>query len=157
VLFNYTAMGSSEGEPNRNQTVASYDAVLRYLEDREGVGAEEIICWGTSMGGGVKGHAFKRHTFQNDIRYVSISESTYRKLSDAVTSMINPVLSPAIRAAGWQLSSKSSSVKLPIPEIVLHTAKQLYPKTKDDIEHDSLFGGTACLAGHLLHQKSAHE
>lgn len=155
VVFNYPNMSCTEGNISRNNVVAAYRAVLNFIE--EGIGAKEIICWGTSMGGGVKGHAFKRHKFKPNIKYVSVSDQTYTTLEKAAKAMNHGWGATAIKKTGWQLSSKKSSPKLPYPEIVIHKAKQLHPKSFGDIEHDNLFGGEDCLAGHLLKQKEASQ
>lgn len=164
IVFNYPGMGCSEGETFRNNVIKAYQAVLSFIENQ--IDAKEIICWGTSMGGGVKGHAFKRHPFIKGKRYVSVSDQTYSTLANAVVSMSRkdmvkiagykvPASGFLTKQSGWQLSSKSSSSKLSHPEIVIHKATKLHPTKYEDIQDDNLFGELHCLAGHLLNQKDA--
>ncbi len=154
IIYNYPGVGCSEGAGTRNCIVASYEAVMRFLEDSEkGIGAKEIIGWGTSMGGGVQGHARKRHEFKKYIHYAFVDNQTYRTLEDAVGSLKTGSLRKLVKPIGWQLSSKSSE-RLRHPQIVVQRASKLHPERKEDILHDGLFTPEGSLAGHLLAKKT---
>ncbi len=154
IIYNYPGVGCSEGPRARNRMVASYEAIMCFLEDREkGIGAKEIIGWGTSMGGGVQGHARKRHEYKKDVRYAFVDNQTYRTVADAVGSMKSEHFGKLVKPLGWQLSSKSSE-KLNHPQIVVQRATKLHPEAKEDILHDGLFTPEGSLAGHLLAKNS---
>lgn len=171
LLFNYPGMGCSEGPATRNAVVAAYETCLSFLEEK--IEAKEIICWGTSLGGGIKGTAWKYYPHLQEkrakeknraknpvrkMRIVSVSDQTFSTLQKATRSMgKNKLEVHAIKYLGYQLASQKSSKNLPHPEIVIHKAKRLYPQNKGDIEHDGLFGGEDCLAGYLLKDKASQD
>lgn len=159
IFYNYPSISCSEGETivsslqmggqwgTRNAMVASHEAVMRFVEEE--IKATEIIDYGISMGGGVQGHARKRHDYKPYIRYVDMSDQTYRTLEDAVRSMKGNELAGLVKPLGWQLSTKSAE-KMKHPQIVIHKATQLYPTSKKHILPDGLFSAEGSLPGYLL-------
>lgn len=119
LFFNYAGVGGSDGLPSKDRIVNAYSAALHFLEDSQvGIGAKEITCLGRSIGAGVQGEALKNHTFQPQIKYTSIRDRSFSRLSDVAWYT-------KILKLGWEFNGVSASKKLEklgIDEIILQTA-----------------------------------
>lgn len=123
LIFNYPGVGCSTGGPSKESMVKAYEAMLKFLEDKEkGISAKEIIGYGFSIGGGVQGTALGTHQFQPDINYVFAKRQTFSSLSKEAASMTNLPIGFLVKALGWELSSEKSSKALQYPELVIQTA-----------------------------------
>ena len=122
LFFNYTGVGASKGLPSKTQIVNSYNAMLHFLEDaKKGIGAKEIICWGRSIGGAIQAEALKDHAFQNQIKYSTVSDRTFSRLSDVAW------YTKILKLMGWEFNCSAASEKLEElgkEEIILQTAHQ---------------------------------
>ena len=78
----------------------TYRAMLTFLEE---LGAEEIIGYGRSMGGGVQGEGLKEHTLKEGIRCLFIQERTFSKLSEAAADI-------TCRILGWNIDATGEPV-----------------------------------------------
>ncbi|MDR3624438.1 MAG: hypothetical protein P4L16_04775 [Chlamydiales bacterium] len=126
LVFNYPGVGSSTGLPSKNAMVKAYNAMLQFLEDKEhGIGAEQIIGYGYSIGGGVQGEALKAHKLKEDVKYVFIKNRTFSSLSDEASALMgSSFFGFLIKLFGWELDSVESSRKLSAHEIVLQAANK---------------------------------
>ncbi|MES2200356.1 MAG: hypothetical protein V4489_09355 [Chlamydiota bacterium] len=82
IVFNYTGVDKSSGPPNRKAMAKAYEIMLKILEDKtDGLGAEEIVGYGHSIGGGVQSDGIKNHKFKPTIKYVFIKDRTFSNAS----------------------------------------------------------------------------
>ena len=73
LLFNYSGVGASSSFPNKKTIMKAYQAMFAILEDnKDGIGAEEIIGYGHSLGGGVQGEFLKGFFPKTGISYVFV-------------------------------------------------------------------------------------
>lgn len=148
LLFNYSGVGGSTGMPNRELMAKAYRAMLKFLEDdRQGIGAKEIIGYGHSIGGGVQGEALLTHIFKEDVKYVFVKSRSFCDLRTTAKEMIYNNLKKAGSSEtvakvlglaagfftwlfGWNMCSLEFSKALEKPEIVMQTGS--HGETKDD-------------------------
>ncbi|MEI8366334.1 MAG: CPn0927/CPn0928 family alpha/beta hydrolase fold protein [Parachlamydiaceae bacterium] len=70
IVFNYPGVGASSGPPSRQAMAKAYRAILTFLEDQKnGIGAKEIIGYGHSIGAGVQSDALEAHELKKDVKY----------------------------------------------------------------------------------------
>jgi len=154
IVFNYPGVGASSGLPNRAAMAKAYRAMLTFLEDKDaGIGAEEIIGYGHSIGGGVQGDALKAHNLKEDVKYVFVKGRTFSDLSTEATALAGKAAGFALKIFGWNMDSVHSSKKMQVPEIILQTALvQDYEELTDSskIIDDGIIAGKASLAKVLL-------
>ncbi len=167
ILFNYPGVGDSTGIPNRGTMVKAYRAMLNFLEDQEnGMRAKEIVGFGHSMGGGVQGDALKSHALKEGIKYVFVKSRTFSDLSTATSCVLQRIapkipapllksINVLVKIFGWNISSVETSKNLPVPEIIMQTAKVeqgCYEKLTDisKIRCDGVIAAEASLAKVLL-------
>jgi hypothetical protein len=153
LFFNYPGVGASSGLPSKKQVVNTYIAMLKFLEDQsKGIGAKKIICWGRSIGAAVQGEALKNHTLQTSIKYVSVKDRTFSRLTEV--SWYTKIL----KFLGWEFDCVADSEELEkkgIQEIILQS-KQSSSNflTKDGIGGDGFLSKTNTLAYSLLEKQS---
>lgn len=157
LLFNYPGVGASSGLPNRQAMAKAYRAMLNFLEDQEkGIGAQEIIGYGYSIGGGVQGDALKTHPLKKDIKYLFIKDRTFSSISAYASNIIKPLgILPKI--LDWNIDSVESSKNLQASEIILQrgrvrTCTEIFDAST--IEDDGEIKATASLAKALLEDKN---
>lgn len=156
LLFNYPGVGSSSGMPNKNAMVKSYRAMLHFLEDKEGIGAKQIIGYGYSIGGGVQGEVLKSHVLKTNenIHYVFVKNRTFSNLTATAKSITNRVIGSLVTLLGWNIDCVESSKKLQVHEIILQTARvrNCYKILSDSskIIDDGIISAEASLAKNLL-------
>lgn len=120
IVFNYPGVGASSGLPNRQAMTNAYRAMLTLLEDQKnGIGAKEIIGYGHSIGGGVQGDALKTHKLKEDVRYVFVKSRTFSDLSTIASALTIKPLGFLVKILGWNMGSVESSKKLQVPEIIM--------------------------------------
>ncbi len=157
LLFNYPGVGASTGFPSREAIVKAYQVMLKFLEDQEnGMGANQIIGYGHSIGGAVQGEALLTHELKRDIKYVFIKSRTFSDLSTEVSNLLCRPLGFLIKLLGWNIGSTESSKKLTAWEIILQTANTNKAKHLHDsatIGRDKIIPTKATLAKALLDQK----
>jgi len=154
IVFNYPGVGSSSGLPNRQAMAKAYRAILSFLEDQKnGIGAREIIGYGYSIGGGVQGDALKTHKLKKDVKYVFVKSRTFSDLSTTASILTSKPLGFLVILLGWNMGSVESSKKLQAPEIIMQTARvQEYEELNDSskIIGDGVIPANASLAQALL-------
>lgn len=161
ITFNYPGVGSSTGIPNRQAMAKAYRAMLNFLEDQEkGIGAQEIIGYGHSIGGGVQGDALRSHELkQKDVKYVFVKSRTFWDLSTAIADLTNKLLGSVAKVSGWNISSVESSKTLKVPEIIIQTADVSdytdISEKSEKIKHDRIISAGASLAKKLLEDKQS--
>lgn len=154
IIFNYPGVGASSGSPNRYAMAKTYRAILNFLEDeKNGIGAKEIIGYGHSIGGGVQGDALRDHVLKKDVKYVFVKSRTFSNLSKEASSIIFRPIGFLVKLLGWNMDSVESSKKLQAPEIILQTAavdtwKEIEDSSK--IISDGVITKEASLAKALL-------
>ena len=159
ITFNYPGVAGSSGVPNKKTMAKAYRAVLSFLEDKEnGIGAEKIIGFGHSIGGGVQGQALKKHVLKDEIKYVFVKSRTFTSIKQLVSLNNSKSLGSLIDALNFNLDSVKSSKALKVPEIIMQTAgvdscKVIQSKT--DLEttpfkSDGVIPLNAILAAELL-------
>lgn len=157
IVFNYPGVGASSGLPNRHAMAKAYRAMLNFLEDQKnGIGAKEIIGYGHSIGAGVQGDALKIHKLKKGIRYVFIKSRTFSDLSTLVSILMRKSLGFLVKVLGWNIDSVASSKKLQAPEIILQTANvERHEEINDSskIIDDGIIPASASLAKVLLKDK----
>ena len=131
LFFNYPGVGASEGLPSKTQVVNTYTAMLHFLEDdKKGVGAKEIICWGRSIGGAIQAESLKDHTFKNEVKYTIIRDRTFSRLSEVAW------YTKVLKFVGWEFDGLLASERLEElkkEEIILQTAHQKPSITKSTL------------------------
>ncbi len=154
IVFNYPGVGASSGLPNRQAMAKAYRAMLNLLEDQKnGIGAKEIIGYGHSIGGGVQGDALKTHALKKDVKYVFVKSRTFSDLSTTASILTSKPLGFLVKMLGWNMDSVESSKKLQAPEIIMQTAKvKGYEELNDSskIIGDGVIPANASLAKALL-------
>ena len=161
LVFNYPRVGSSCGFATRQSIVKAYKAMLQLLEDeKNGIGATEIIGYGLSLGGAAQGEALLHHSFKEHINYVFIKDRTFSDLSKAADSLIFRPVGQVVKLLGWNMSSTASSRALTKPELILQSHSELLVRTyqKSDsnpiiVEDDGVISAKASLATALLADK----
>lgn len=123
IVFNYPGVGASSGLPNRHAMTNVYRSMLNFLVDQKnGIGANEIIGYGHSIGGGVQGDALKTHKLKKDVKYVFVKSRTFSDLSTIASILTSKLLGFLVKILGWNMDSVESSKKLQSPEIIMQTA-----------------------------------
>ena len=158
VVFNYPGVGSSPGLATRKSMVKAYKAMLQLLEDeKNGIGATEIIGYGFSLGGAVQGEALLHHSFKEHINYVFIKDRTFSDLSKVVDSLIFRPVGLFVKLLGWNMSPIDSSRALAKPELILQSHEEecvrVCKKTESNsiaIVDDGVISAKASLATALL-------
>jgi Chlamydia CHLPS protein (DUF818) len=154
IVFNYPGVGASSGLPGREAMTKAFRALLTFLEDKKnGIGAEEIIAYGHSIGGGVQGDALKAHELKKDVKYVFVKSRTFSNLSTEASLGFAKPFGFLVKILGWNMDSVESSKKLKAPEIILQTANVVgYEELKDSskIIDDGVIPAKASLAKALL-------
>ena len=154
IVFNYPGVGASSGLPNRQAMAKAYRAMLNLLEDQKnGIGAKEIIGYGHSIGGGVQGDALKTHELKKDVKYVFVKSRTVSDLSTTASTLTCKPLGFLVKVLGWNIDSVESSKKLQAPEIIMQTANvKGYEELNDSskIIGDGVIAVNASLAKALL-------
>lgn len=154
IVFNYPGVGASSGLPNRKAMVKAYRAMLALLEDQKnGIGAKEIIGYGHSLGGGVQGDALKEHQLKNEIKYVFVKDRTFADVRTVASYITNKPLGLFITSLGWNFDSVKSSKTLQAPEIIIQAAQvENYKELNDSssIVDDKRIPAKASLANALL-------
>jgi len=157
IMFNYPGVGASSGVPSQDTMVKAYKAIMALLENKEdGIGAQEIIGYGHSIGAGVQGEFLKKARLKDDIKYVFVKSRTFSDLPAEIASVTSRLLGFVARIFGWNMGSVESSKRLQVPEIILQTAR--VPKTQEfadaaQIRHDDIIAPEASLAHALLKDK----
>lgn len=155
IVFNYPGVGSSEGVPNRETLSKAYRAVLSLLEDDiNGIGAEEIIGYGYSLGGGIQGDALKTHQLKLNKKYTFIKDRTFSNLAKEAALLKNSKLAGiTTKVLGWNISSVGSSKNLQAPEIILQSADVEAPhilENRERIKDDKIIFKKSSLANKLM-------
>lgn len=155
IVFNYPGVGASTGSPNRKAMEKAYRVILAFLEDdKNGIGAKQIIGYGYSLGGGVQGDALKVHKLKKGIKYVFVKSKTFSNMSKLVTSLMKSrILGFLIKPIGWNMGSIESSKKLQASEITMQTANvETYELLNDSskIKFDGIIHVDGSLAKELL-------
>ncbi|MEX0961350.1 MAG: CPn0927/CPn0928 family alpha/beta hydrolase fold protein [Simkaniaceae bacterium] len=154
LFFNYPGVGLSSGFPNREAMAKAYKAMLSFLEDREkGIGANQIIGYGHSLGGAVQADALRTHELKEDIQYVFVKSRTFSDLSTTTSAKCFKPLDSLIKFLGWNMDSAKASKALNAPEIILQTADvKSYEILNDNskIIGDGVINKEAALAEILL-------
>ena len=123
LVLNPRGVAGSEGS---SRTVSSKglvrdaEAALQYLESQKHV--KEIITWGWSLGGGILGEALSRHKFHPQIKYQSVFDRTFTKLStesgeiltrkiksQRIRHALKGILSFVVKRLGWELETLSGA------------------------------------------------
>jgi len=121
ITFNYSGVQGSSGMPNRAAMVKAYQAMLNFLEDEDsGIGANEVVSYGHSIGGGVQAEGIEKHELKDGIKYVFVKSKTFSSISDLCSKRI-PLLGIIVKLLGWNFKTTESSKKLEAPEIVIQT------------------------------------
>jgi hypothetical protein len=158
IVFNYPGVAASSGIPNRKGMEKAYRAMLAFLEDKkQGIGAQEIIGYGHSIGGGAQGDALGKHELKKDIKYVFVKKQTFSNLQQAVSNLMARPMGFLVKIMGWNIDSTASSKKLKVPEIIMQTAKvKDYEELKDStkIIDDGVIYAKGSLAKNLLDDQS---
>lgn len=153
LLYNYEGIGASSGYTTRDRMIRDHRAMINFLEDeKNGIGAKQIIQIGVSIGGGVQGHAMKFHPLIPGIRYVFVKHQTFSRVSQVPSRLKGWI----IKLFGWELSSYTSSIQLEKysqPEIIIQSAKQPNELTAEMITDDTIIPVRATHAYHLLSQR----
>jgi hypothetical protein len=154
IVFNYPGVGASSGLPSRKGMIKAYRAMLAFLEDQKnGIGAKEIIGYGHSIGGGVQGDALKEHRLKKEIKYVFIKDRTFADVMTVASWTAIRPLGLLITILGWNFDCVKSSKTLQAPEIIIQAARvENYQELSDSssIMDDKRIPAKASLAKALL-------
>lgn len=130
LLINGPSVSQSGGWPTRYQMGAGFEAGIRFLECE--VKATHIIMRGLSLGGGMMGEAILNHDFtegmKKDIRYLSITDRSFSRLSTIAGALAGQVVVPIFYATGTELDGVAAARKLSqlgIQQIIIqHTSER---------------------------------
>lgn len=170
IYFNYPGVAGSEGPPNQPDMVEAYKAILKLLEDPNGIAANEIICWGTSIGGGVEGEALKDCTLNENVQHVFIFDQTFGKLDDKTPShlvheqagvvakkILGGLADTLGKQSEWNLDTITASKVLDYPEVIIQNSDKQSPETVRDIKSDGIITRRTSHARALLKVKPASQ
>jgi len=178
IVFNYAGVGSSERVPkgvlNREMMERVYQAFLNFLEDeKNGIGAKEVIAYGHSIGGAVVARAMKNHLIEKTTKnekilpIVIVTSRTFssmyaaaRDLIDSRNTLSRPlgyILGLATRLLGWNMQTAKDLKEVKVPQIIMQTAevsnlRELTKNEKDLLKHDQIISKDASLASELIQQ-----
>jgi hypothetical protein len=141
LFFNYPGVGKSQGWPKKSLILKAYYALLKLLEDPDGLGAKDIIGYGWSLGGGVQSEALQYHPFKTSINYVFVKDRTFSSLVRTIIDVAGTTLSKISKFSKWDLNSFASSTWLSkhnIPEVIVQCGFVAYESTID-LETNSHF------------------
>lgn len=111
LLINGPGVGRSKGYPTRYQMGAGFEAGLQFLEKE--VKATHIAMKGLSLGGGMMAEAALAHQFDTSkVKYLSISDRTFSRLSDIAAAFVGFVATAAFFLTGAELDGISGAEKL---------------------------------------------
>lgn len=125
ILFNYPGVGASCGLPNKQGMIHAYKAILSLVEDKNHIGATEIIGYGYSfVGAGVQAEALASHKLLEDwyAHYVFIKDRAASSIVDVGSAMTFKPLGIFAKLFGWDFETAKSSKNLKKPEVILQTA-----------------------------------
>ncbi|KAF3361677.1 hypothetical protein PHSC3_001800 [Chlamydiales bacterium STE3] len=156
ILFNFPGVGASAGFPNRDAAIRAYRAVLTFLEDqKEGIGAREIIGFGHSIGAGIQAEAVKRHESKKEIQYVWVKSRTFGSTAHLAKEISGKAGSLSLRILGWNIDTLDASKNLKDPEIIIQSTRfeeddyQIFDSA-ENIMDDGIIGAKSSLAASLL-------
>jgi len=159
IFFNYPGIGHSSGPKSRNAALKAHEAILRFLEDKEkGLDANEIICYGHSLGGGMQGESLAKHQFKDTISYRAIYDRTFSELAIATPEtlglgkVLGFIAKGLIKLFGWNLRSYSKKA-LNVPVLVLQTASVRQPEfltDTDKLKNDGVISKNGSLANAIF-------
>ena len=124
LFFNYPGIRDSSGPTNKKTLVKAYQALLRFLEDQNGLGAKEIIGYGYSIGGAVQGEALKGYPLKERIRYYFIKDRTFATLSQVASKVLFRPAGFFIKRLGWEMNTATSSKQLSAPEMFIQSVEK---------------------------------
>ena len=78
LFFNYPGVGLSKGTVSRHAMIETHKMVQKYLEREEG--AEQIVCLGFSLSGGLQAEAISEYSGKEGVEYVLIKDRTFSEL-----------------------------------------------------------------------------
>jgi hypothetical protein len=163
LFFNYPEVGDSKGKITRHSLKDSYKAALAFLEDkRTGIGADTIIGYGFSIGGGVQGIALLEHTLKDDIRYLFIKKQTFSNLDQTAFDLTDkfapafarPFVSPvSMNYLEIGMDNFSSCLHVSAPQIILQ--RSIKPalcvlRHAEEVKDDGIITAESSLALALL-------
>lgn len=124
IFFNYPQVGASTGSVDRNTMAKAYRAVLQFLEDQEnGIGATEIIGWGSFIGGGVQADALDGYAFKPHVQYRFVFDRTFSSLKSAATRCTNQIVGLLVQALGWNMSPMRTCERTDLKKFVYEDLK----------------------------------
>lgn len=154
LVFNYPGVGASEGFPTKSSMQKAYLLMLNFLEDKKhGLGAQEILCYGHSIGAGIQAESIKNHLLKNHIKYVFLKSRTFNTLSTIAAKITLKPLGMVVRLLGWEIDTVNGSRSLKKPEIILQSAFVDHIgelKESSMIKYDGLIDAPESLAKPLL-------
>lgn len=157
LVWNYPGSGASEGISKRASLEKAYKLVLRFLEDPDGIGADEIIGYGNSLGGGVQASALKSYKLNPTRKYVFVYSRTFKNLGSVVGWLSCRPLSIFVSIFGWNFDTISAVKKIKVPQIILQTAEvenYTFLRSSERIKHDDVIHPEASLAKALMDDKN---
>lgn len=148
ILFNWPKVGATPGPLTRETMTKAYRVVLTFLEDqKQGMGAKELIGLNSIFGSAVQGDALKKHALKEDIKYVFVQLYTF---SDIATAGSTLKIMKKLFNLDWD--NVASSKKLKAPEIIVQAANvKTFEEIKDSSQiADTNLSAKASLAKALL-------
>lgn len=113
MAFDYRGFGDSSGRPSEAGLYADAETALTWLTTRTGVQAQEVICYGESLGGGVAARTAQRFACRG-----LVLSSTYASLMELATEKV-PFL-PVRRLLRYELDSRARLHDYPGRILLLH-------------------------------------
>jgi alpha/beta superfamily hydrolase len=155
IYFNYRGVGSSSRFVSQDSMVKAYQAMLSFLEDdKNGIGAKEIILYGWSLGAAVQGKVLQKHSCDTTRRrYVAVKDQTFSDLRKVAAHLTNRVLAFLLKLLGWNIVPATNAHEMTIPEIVLQgSPKNLYEELHSvhDIVSDGMIPQNGSYAQEIL-------
>lgn len=113
-LFDYRGYGQSQGEPDEPGTYKDAEAAWRYLVERRGIPADEIVMLGRSLGAAVAAWLAARH-----MPKALVVESTFTSLPD-IAAQLHPVL-PARLLSRYEYPVQRHLQAVQCPVLIVHS------------------------------------
>lgn len=138
VLFDVPGVGASTGGLDHSTLAKSYRAMLKFLEDQNGLAAKEIIGYGFSIGAAVQAEGLLDYPLHNEIDHVFIKDRTFATIGDVGGTCLGfPLLGFIANVFMWNVKALQSSIDLKAKEIIIQTVNLPDGSGEQEIIDDS--------------------
>ncbi|WP_201457114.1 CPn0927/CPn0928 family alpha/beta hydrolase fold protein [Chlamydia sp. 17-3921] len=126
LFFNYPGVMSSQGPVSKEGLIKSYQGCVRYLKDsKQGLGANEIIAYGISLGAAIQGEALKNEILDgsDNVKWILIKDRAFTSMRDIGMSLFGKFGVWLTRFFCWDMNPVEISGRTMCPEIFIYSSK----------------------------------